>query len=293
MLSLLPEELDAARHLVPMALAEDLDDLGDLTSQLLIPADAPGEVAINARKPGVLSGGAIVPLILEYVDTRIRSQFLLADGDPLLPGSTIARLTGPARSLLTAERTVLNVLTLLSGTASLTASYVAATNGTSARILDTRKTLPGLRRLQKYAVRCGGGTNHRMGLYDAVLVKDNHLAWFRQSGSGSLADAVALCRMGAPSGTVIEFEVDRHDQLHEILPAGPDIVLLDNMSIEEMAAAVQLRNSIAPQVQLEASGGVTLERTPAIAATGVDRISVGALTHSAPALDIGFDWIGL
>jgi len=276
--------------LVRTALFEDLRGRVDLTTQLMIPDQAQGTIQIVSRQPGVLAGGVIIPLIIEELPGTVELTDLLPDGSPLQPGTVIARLQGAVRTLLTAERTILNFMTMLSGVATLTNQYVLAVAGTPARILETRKTLPGLRALQKYAVRCGGGTNHRIGLYDAVLVKDNHLAWYHSQHAGSLADAVRHVRTGAPVGMTIEFEVDSLQQLEEMLPARPDIVLLDNMTTEQLQLAVHLRDVAAPEVLLEASGGVNLATVAAIARTGVDRISIGAITHSAPALDLGFDW---
>jgi nicotinate-nucleotide pyrophosphorylase (carboxylating) len=198
-------------------------------------------------------------------------------------------VTGPIRSLLKGERTVLNFLTQLSGVATLTRQFVDAVAGTKAVILDTRKTWPGYRRLQKYAVRAGGGTNHRMGLYDSTMIKDNHLAAW-SSARKSIAAAIEQVRSSVPAGISIEVEVDTLEQLKEALAGNPDIVLLDNMPPVMLQQAVAVRDRTAPGVLLEASGGVTLERICEIAETGVDRISIGALTHSVIALDIGFDW---
>lgn len=300
--ALSPAEEQAAFRLIETAFAEDLQGQEDLTTIALVPPQATGVVNIVARQPGVLAGCAVAQLVFQFFDSGVTFIPQLADGDSLSPGSCVAELHGPMRSLLTAERTALNFLTLLSGTATLTAKYVAAIQGTPAVILDTRKTLPGLRLLQKYAVRCGGGKNHRMGLHDAVLIKDNHLAWW-QAGrtaapsmkttdreSHAIAEAVHHVRRSIPAGISIEVEVDTLQQLQDVLSATPDIVLLDNMSPDQLIAAVALRNQLAPQVQLEASGGVTLETVAGIARTGIERISVGALTHSAIALDIGFDW---
>ncbi|WP_437227667.1 carboxylating nicotinate-nucleotide diphosphorylase [Planctomicrobium sp. SH661] len=287
---LTPDEEQTALNLVRTALAEDLAGQSDVTTTVFIPADAHGIIRIVSRQAGVLCGGVCLPLVLQQFPQHVTCSDLLPDGSRLSPGTVIAELQGSMRTLLTAERTILNFLTLLSGTSSLTHQYVEAVAGTGASILDTRKTLPGLRALQKYAVRCGGGVNHRIGLYDAVLVKDNHLAWYRDQQQGSLAEAVQHVRESAPSKMVIEFEVDSLDQLRALLPGNPDIVLLDNMSNADLKEAVQLRNNQYPGVLLEASGGVNLQTVRGIAETGVDRISVGALTHSAPALDIGFDW---
>jgi len=284
-------EREIASQLVQTALREDLHDGVDITTEVLIPDHAQGVIQISSRQQGILSGGVVIPLVLHELGAKVACDSLLEDGSVLQPGTIIATLTGSMRTLLTAERTILNFLTFLSGVSSTTHAYVSAVAGTNALILDTRKTLPGLRALQKYAVRCGGGTNHRIGLYDAVLVKDNHLGWYRDQHAGSLRAAVEHVRRHAPAGVVIEFEVDSSDQLQELLPGGPDIVLLDNMSLEQLRFAVALRDKVAPQVLLEASGGVNLKTVAGIAQTGVDRISVGALTHSAPALDIGFDWV--
>lgn len=284
------DELRCADELIEVALEEDLADGSDVTTELLIPPEAVGGVQIVSRRAGVLCGMEIAEMVFQLLDPAIKCRHLLADGEPLEPGSVIATLQGPMASLLTGERTALNFLTLLSGTASLTRRYVDAVSGHKAKILDTRKTLPGLRLLQKYAVRCGGGCPHRRGLFDAVLAKDNHLAWLRANRRDSLASIVREVREMAPAGMLIEFEVDSLQQLQEILPARPDVVLLDNMPPDDLRQAVRLRDTIDSTIQLEASGGVTLEMVAQIAATGVDRISVGALTHSAPALDIGFDW---
>jgi nicotinate-nucleotide pyrophosphorylase (carboxylating) len=215
----------------------------------------------------------------------------LEDGDRLESGGVIAEIAGPARSILTLERTALNFLQRLSGVATLTSRFVAAVQGTSAAIFDTRKTTPGWRVLEKYAVRCGGGRNHRLGLHDAVLIKDNHLIRLQAGGqSAPIAAAVAAARAHAASASFIEIEVDSLEQLRIALGCWPDIVLVDNLGPEALAEAVRLRDVIAPGVELEASGGVSLETVGALARTGVDRISVGALTHSAPALDIALDF---
>jgi nicotinate-nucleotide pyrophosphorylase (carboxylating) len=215
----------------------------------------------------------------------------MSDGERVERGSVAAVLSGATRSRLIGERTLLNFLTHLSGVATLTRSFVDLTRGTRAKILDTRKTLPGWRALEKYAVRCGGGVNHRMGLYDGVLIKDNHLAaWVGLENRPTLGEAVERARRVSPKEAPIEVEVDSLEQLRAVLSAGPDIVLLDNMSPAMMREALAIRDATAPAVLLEASGGVTLETVSAIAATGVDRISIGALTHSAAALDLAFDW---
>ena len=284
-------ERQAAQELVRLALQEDLAGRGDLTTAAVIPESAAGSVSIVVRKPGVVSGLPIIPLVFAEVDPRVRVELHAADGDRVRKGTVVAVLTGATRSLLIGERTVLNFLTHLSGVATLTRKFVDLAEGTRAKILDTRKTYPGWRALQKYAVRCGGGVNHRMGLYDGVLIKDNHLAaWVGLDNRPSLREAVAQARKVSPKDVTIEVEVDSLEQLRDVLKAHPDIVLLDNMSPVTMSEAIAIRDREARGVQLEASGSVTLETVAAIAATGVDRISIGALTHSAPALDLAFDW---
>jgi nicotinate-nucleotide pyrophosphorylase (carboxylating) len=280
--------------LLPLALTEDLGEVGDITSAATIPAQAMGAANLVARSPGVLAGLPVAERLAVAFELRDDWRALMADGDRLEPGTIVARLAGPMRSLLAFERTALNFLQRLSGIATLTARFVDATTGTRAAIYDTRKTTPGWRALEKYAVRCGGGRNHRVGLYDAVLIKDNHLAWLRESGGASnlepIAAAVAAARANVPAGTAIEVEVDTLDQLDIALRCGPDIILVDNLGPEGLAEAVRRRDAGAPAIQLEASGGVSLATVGALAATGVDRISVGALTHSAPALDLAMDF---
>ena len=216
------------------------------------------------------------------------------DGVKVTAGATIATVSGPLRGLLTGERSALNFLGHLSGVATVTRRFVDAIAGTGAKILDTRKTLPGVRLLQKYAVRCGGGTNHRMGLFDAVMIKDNHLAVrSRRSGDQSPAAAVRAARSYLSERTrkaKIVVEIDSLDQLPDALCDSPDVVLLDNMTLDELRHCVRLRNQVAPAVGLEASGGIRLDNVRSVAETGVERISVGALTHSAPSLDVAFDW---
>jgi nicotinate-nucleotide pyrophosphorylase (carboxylating) len=218
----------------------------------------------------------------------------LTDGSRLEPGTLIARVSGPMRSLLVLERIALNFLARLSGIATFTDRFVAAVAGTRAKIYDTRKTTPGWRALEKYAVRCGGGYNHRFGLFDAVLIKDNHLAWLqsaaRPGDPDPIAAAIAAARAHTPSGTTVEIEVDSLEQLDIALTCAPDIILVDNFGPELLAEAVRRRDIVAPPIQLEASGGVNLNTVRALAQAGVDRISVGALTHSAPALDVGLDF---
>jgi nicotinate-nucleotide pyrophosphorylase (carboxylating) len=297
-------EQSAAAALIALALHEDLGQRGDLTCQALIAPEEQAAVNVVARKAGVLAGSPVGRMVFAALDASIRWRTVKADGERLNPGDVVAIVTGPLASLLSGERTMLNFLTHLSGVATLTRRFVEAVADTGAQILDTRKTLPGYRLLEKYAVRCGGGANHRLGLYDGVLIKDNHLAaWSARKGpgpAGSIAAAVRAARDRLPAGLPIEVEVDSLEQLRDALAAWPDIVLLDNMTCDGLRAAVALRDAWCAttgsgpveggRILLEASGGVTLDTVRAIAETGVERISVGALTHSAPALDLAFDW---
>ena len=295
-----------------LALAEDLGASGDCTTMALVGEDVLGRAAVVARQPGVVAGLPAVRMTLAMLDPRLRWSAQTEDGQRVEKGLCVGTIDGPARGLLAAERILLNLLGRLSGIATLTRRYVDLVAHTSARIYDTRKTTPGWRRLEKYAVRCGGGRNHRGGLDEAVLIKDNHLALgdcpqFRLSENGtapfgdrdhakrfSPAEAVVRARRfveqhGDPD-MVIEVEVDTLEQLDAVLPVRPDIVLLDNMNPAQLREAVARRNAFDPAIELEASGGVNLATVRAIAETGVERISVGALTHSAPALDFGLDW---
>ncbi len=286
-MSFTADETACCRRLIDRALEEDLGTAGDRTSQATIPADLSGRVLFVARAPGVLSGMPAVQLVLAAVDPEVEFQAFVSDGSPVLPGQVLASAAGRMRSLLAAERTALNFVQYLSGIATRTRQYVQAIAGLPCQILDTRKTVPGWRLLAKYAVRSGGGHNHRMGLWDAVLIKDNHLAAL--GSPRAISRAVQAARRHA-AGVTVEVEVDTLDQLDEALACRPDIILLDNMPAELLSEAVRRRNATAPGVWLEASGGVNLTTVPALAATGVDRISVGDLTHSAPALDIGLDY---
>ncbi len=267
--------------IVRAALAEDLGRAGDITSTACIPADARMSVAFVARKPGVLSGLGCARLAIHALDPAASFDARLSDGDRLEAGALIAQVSGNARAILSAERVALNLMGRLSGVASLTATYVERTAGTRARIIDTRKTTPGLRLLEKYAVRCGGGANHRFGLDDAVLIKDNHVA-----ACGGVGEAIRRARAHVGHMVKVEAEVDDLVQFDEALAAAPDIIMLDNFAPADLTEAVR---RAAGRVVLEASGGVNLETVRAIAETGVDLISVGALTHSAPVLDIGLD----
>ena len=267
--------------IVRAALAEDLGRAGDLTAQACIDADARLEATFGVRRKGVVAGLACARLAVLAMDPAARFETVAKDGDAVAPGTVLARVSANARALLSAERTALNLLGRLSGVATLTSAYVTAVAGTGARIVDTRKTTPGLRALEKYAVRCGGGVNHRFGLDDAILIKDNHVA-----ACGGVGEAVRRARAAAGHLTMVEVEVDSLDQLAEALEAGPDVIMLDNFSLADLRQAVA---TTAGRVTLEASGGVDLTTVRAIAETGVQVISVGALTHSAPVLDIGLD----
>jgi nicotinate-nucleotide pyrophosphorylase (carboxylating) len=293
------EEALACRRLIALALEEDVG-AGDITSQAVIPADMQAKTLIVARAPGVLAGMPAALLVAEAVDPSLRLEPLLADGSRLESGDAVATLSGPMRGILAAERTALNFLQHLSGIATLTRRYVDAIAGLPCQILDTRKTIPGWRLLAKYAVRRGGGHNHRLGLHDAVLIKDNHLAALNQ-GLEAVAAAVTAALAQAGANVNVEVEVDNLAQLERALAVRPTIILLDNMPIGVLRQAVALRNARASsppyeegagggRILLEASGGVNLQTVRAIAETGVERISVGALTHSAPALDIALDY---
>ncbi|MCO6046278.1 carboxylating nicotinate-nucleotide diphosphorylase [Aeoliella sp. ICT_H6.2] len=289
------EVASAARQLISLAIREDVGDACDWTTRCLVPPEAQGSVAIVARQVGVVAGLTVVPLVLEEMGTLVEYRPAATDGDAIERGQTLATLSGSAADILTAERVFLNFLGRLSGIASLTRRYVDAVAGTRATVYDTRKTTPGWRMLEKYAVRCGGGLNHRLGLHRAVMIKDNHVALAAQEGL-TLKHSIELVRENlATAGAkveALEVEVDTLEQLEQVLAASPDIVLLDNMKLDELQRAVAMRDSLAPTVALEASGGVNLDTIGDIARTGVDRISVGALTHSAVALDVGLDWRG-
>lgn len=270
--------------LVARALSEDLG-AGDPTTQSLIPPGLTGKAVIVSKASGVVAGCEITQAVFRAVDAGIKCTWLQGDGAQVDANGAIGEVEGAASSLLSAERTALNFLRHLSGIATETRKYVEATAGHRAQILDTRKTTPGLRRLEKYAVRMGGGKNHRQNLGDGVLIKDNHIAALRLQGKG-LKDAVTMARAGAPHTLKIEVEVETLEQVGEAIDAGADILLLDNMSVEQMAEAVQ---QVGGRALTEASGDVTLDNVREVAATGVDLISVGALTHSAPVLNISMD----
>jgi len=277
-----PPSALAVEPQVRAALQEDLGRAGDITSDLTIPADKQAVARLVARKPGRIAGLICAEAAFRLVDPSLRFDVSAPDGSDVAADGLLATVSGPARGILTAERVALNFLGPLSGTATLTAALVKAVAGTQARIVCTRKTLPGLRSLQKYAVRCGGGFNHRFGLDDAAMIKDNHI-----QAAGGIAPAVARLRAGLGHMVKIEVEVDRLEQLEEALANGVDTILLDNMPLDDMRRAVALAKG---KAVLEASGNVTLETVRAIAETGVDYISSGALTHSAPNLDVGLDF---
>lgn len=292
-------ETAACRQLATLALLEDLGDVGDITSLATIPAESVGRAVFVARKRGILAGVQAGSIVSALVDPSIRFEIHTEDGSDLEPGMRIATISGTVRSILAIERTALNFMQRLCGIATLTRSYVELLEGLPTKILDTRKTTPGWRRLEKYAVRMGGGTNHRVGLFDGMLVKDNHLESIQaQSGASSpldpvlwrtLAERIERFRQIYP-GTPVEIEVDSLDQLRLALALKPEIVLVDNFPVERLIRAVEVRNSLAPAALLEASGGIAKETLRAVAETGVERISIGALTHSAIALDIGLDY---
>lgn len=271
-------------RVVAQALAEDLP-WGDVTSDNLIPVDQRGIGRIEARQAGVLAGLALARTTFEQVDPSLEFVSRLVDGARLAPGDRVAEIRGSLRSLLRGERVALNLLQRLSGVATTTARYVEAVQGTRARVVDTRKTTPGLRALEKYAVRIGGGHNHRYCLSDAVLIKDNHLAALRLRGA-TLGDAIADLRSRVPHTTTIEVEVESLEGVREAVAAGVDSILLDNMSPPLLAEAVQV---VAGRALTEASGGITLDTIRTVAETGVDLISVGALTHSVKALDLALE----
>jgi nicotinate-nucleotide pyrophosphorylase (carboxylating) len=285
-----PAEKANAATLIDLALAEDLGQVGDLTGTATIPGNAQGAARFVARTEGVIAGLPVVAMLAERFELGSGWWALARDGDRVAPGAEVASIAGPMRSLLAMERTALNFLQRLSGIATLTARFVAEVAGTNAVILDTRKTTPGWRALEKYAVRCGGGRNHRIGLFDAILIKDNHLAWLAHDAD-PIGTALKAARAFAPTGTVVEIEVDSLDQLDRALEGNPDIILVDNLGPGALSEAIRRRDARAPRVLIEASGGVTLATVASLARSGVDRISVGALTHSAPALDLGLDYL--
>ncbi|MDM4761849.1 carboxylating nicotinate-nucleotide diphosphorylase [Galbitalea sp. SE-J8] len=274
----------AIERVVRAALDEDAP-WGDVTSEAFIPADAVATAELTAREPGVLSGAAILTATFTAVDPAVGVDVRIADGDAFSRGDVLAIVTGPARAVLRGERVALNLVQRMSGIATLTSRYVAAVAGTRARVVDTRKTTPGLRAIERAAVRHGGGHNHRFSLSDAVMAKDNHLAVLAERGIG-ITEAIRAARARIGHTTHLEVEVDRIDQIDPVLAGGVDTIMLDNFDLDALREGVRL---VAGRALVEASGGVTLDTIGAIARTGVDVISVGALTHSVRSLDLGLD----
>jgi nicotinate-nucleotide pyrophosphorylase (carboxylating) len=267
---------------VRAALAEDLGRAGDITTVACIPAGRKAIAVLAPRKPGVICGLAVAEAAFRIVDPHVTFEYLAADGDYIeTPRTAVARISGDARAILTAERTALNFISHMSGVATATSKLVALTKHTKAKVICTRKTTPNLRALEKYAVRCGGGMNHRFGLDDAVLIKDNHIAV-----CGGIREALQAAKAYAGHMVKIEIEVDNLDQLKEVIAEGADVVLFDNMSPEDMRKGVEM---IGGRMKTEASGGISAESAKAVAESGVDMLSSGALTHSSPILDIGLD----
>lgn len=281
-----------ALPVIRLALQEDVGP-GDLTSRFLIPADASGSASFLAKGDGVVAGLPVLQPLFAELDPSVEVELLEQDGARVSRGTRIARVHGPMRSLLTGERTALNFLQRLSGIATLTRAYVDRIAGTRARVLDTRKTTPGHRAMEKYAVRVGGGENHRMGLYDGVMVKDNHRRWLLSLDPAEARRILSAARDAAPVPVPVVIEVDTLDQLASVLALVPDVVMFDNLGLPEMTRGVaQVRSwnaSHGTRVETESSGGVTLDSVAEVARTGVDRISVGAITHSARALDISME----
>jgi len=273
------------RRAVRSALAEDIGS-GDVTTLATVPANAIVHAEMRARQPLVVAGLALAEEAFRQLSPRVKIKRLAGDGQRVRAGSTLLRISGPARAVLGAERVALNFVQRLSGVATLTAQFAGAVKGTKAKIIDTRKTTPGWRKFEKYAVVCGGGRNHRIGLYDMVLIKDNHLAALRGEKPNATAAAVRLARKKYPE-LKVEVEADTLEQVQQAVDARADIILLDNMSTAELHRAVKI---VGRRAKTEASGGVNLKTVRAIARAGVDFISVGALTHSAPAVDIGLDF---
>jgi nicotinate-nucleotide pyrophosphorylase (carboxylating) len=279
---LLPEE--EVDNIIDLALAEDISH-GDVTSEALIPSELQGKASILVKAEGVLAGGEVAKKVFLKVDPSLKVEVLIKDGTKVKSGDIAATIVGRVVSILKAERVALNFLSRLSGIASQTAQYIARTQGLNVKITDTRKTTPGLRLLEKYAVRMGGGQNHRFHLGDGILIKDNHLAVLRALGM-SLKDIVAKAKQNAPQGLKVEVEVNTTQEALDAVEAGADIIMLDNMSPDEMRHAASL---IPSQVKIEASGGITLDNVQTAAETGVNLISIGALTHSSKALDMSLE----
>ena len=273
------------RHAVQLALAEDIGS-GDATTLATVPANAKAKAVLRAREPLIVAGIEFAESAFKQLSPKIKTEKKFSDGMQANAGDTLLTVSGPARAILTAERVALNFVQRLSGVATLTSQFVAAIKGTRAQILDTRKTTPGWRRFEKYAVACGGGCNHRIGLFDMVLIKDNHLAALRNEKPNAIAAAVARAREKFPK-LKIEVEADTLEQVEQAVNACADFILLDNMDLKQLRMAVKI---VRGRVKTEASGGINLETVRAIAGTGVDFISVGALTHSARAVDVGLDF---
>ncbi|MCP4291834.1 MAG: carboxylating nicotinate-nucleotide diphosphorylase [bacterium] len=274
---------DYTEQLIRMSLMEDLGS-GDATTSITVNDGQVIRAEISAREPGVVAGLPLLDILFEQMNTQVNIETIAPDGTPVQVGDVVAVLEGPAASILTGERILLNFMQNLSGIASLTSLYVAQVKGTHCKVLDTRKTLPGYRHLAKYAVRCGGGHNHRMGLYDRIMLKDNHWA----AAGNRVADLVAAGRQQYPK-LAIEVEVDTIDQLNQVLKLNVEWIMLDNFSFSETQQAVQLRNEAQSNSMLESSGNVTLETIGGYSQAGVDAASVGRLTHSIQALDLGLD----
>lgn len=277
-------DFEIFRNLVKQALAEDLGE-GDLTTEALLPPEETARASIIAKEDLVTAGLPLVEMVFSELDEKVTAVAQVEEGDKVPPGTVLMILEGPARAILTGERVALNFLQQLSGVATLTSRFRKKASGASVTILDTRKTIPGWRKLQKYAVLMGGGTNHRSGLYDAILIKDNHLEIVARQGPGKIARAIKLCREKYPD-LPVEVEVEDFTELEEAWQAGAETILLDNFSPEDLAKAVKLNRG---RAHLEASGGINLKTISAAAQTGVDSVSIGALTHSAPAVDISLE----
>jgi nicotinate-nucleotide pyrophosphorylase (carboxylating) len=282
-------EAAALLRLLDWAVEEDLGSAGDVTSAATIPPERAGRAVLSSRAAGVVAGLPAALLTFRKIDLELSFEAHVFDGTAVLPGARLATVSGRVRSILAGERIALNFVGRLSGVATATRLHVDAIGGLPCRLLDTRKTTPGWRVLEKYAVRCGGGDNHRMGLDTAILIKDNHLAALG-TGPQVVAEAIRMARAGKDPSLLIEIEVDTLEQFDAALAERPDVILLDNMKLDVLREAVRRRNAIAPGVKLEASGGVTPATIRSVAETGVDCISVGALTHSAPTLDVGLDY---
>lgn len=287
--------VDDCRQIVHLAVREDLDRQYDWTTLALIDGEQRGRAAVVARQAGVVAGLQAAHVAVATMNLAAEWSDQMQDGDAVTAGQCVAEIRGSIRDILTAERLLLNLIGRLSGVATQTRRYVDAINGLNCQVYDTRKTTPGWRRLEKYAVRCGRGRNHRTGLFDAILIKDNHLAFSGLEPDEAVRrarDFAATVSSERPEAgqMLVEVEVDTIEQFERAITAAPDVILLDNMSLESLRKAVSLRDQLNPDVQLEASGGVNLETIHGIASTGVDRISVGALTHSVQCLDVGLDW---